>query len=87
MNVLSVNLSGGDTSKMTINDKINEVLAVIQHINYYLNNNTKDSQYVDEWIDELKAEPISDERLKTDPITLTFSHAAVKEMIQNHFDK
>ena len=60
---------------MTINEKINEVLAVIQHINYYLNNNTKDSQYVDEWIEDLKAEPIHDE-----PVTL-FSHEAVKRMV------
>ena len=72
---------------MTINEKINEVLAIIQHINYHLNNNEKDSQFVDDWIDELKAEPISDELLKPEPVTLTFSHAAVKEMIQNHFDK
>lgn len=51
------------------------------HINYKLNPNSRDRAYVDEWIEELKEESINDE-----PITLTFSHEAVKEMIKNQFD-
>lgn len=46
---------------MTANEKINEVLAIIQHLNYQLNNDPRDRQYVEEWIDELKEEIVSDD--------------------------
>jgi hypothetical protein len=47
---------------MTANEKINEVLAIMSHLNYRLNNDPRDRQYVEEWIDELKAEMPSNEQ-------------------------
>lgn len=48
---------------MTTNEKINEVLTLIAHLNYQVNTDSRDFEYVEEWIEELKNEPINEERI------------------------
>lgn len=61
---------------MTTNEKINEILAMISHLNYKLNNDSRDRQYVEEWIEELKEEIV-----RGDPIHLEFSATAIKDVV------
>ena len=65
---------------MTITEKVNEARARIHHLNYRLNNDPRDRQYVEEWIDELKEELASEDTVYID-MYKTMHRGIVKGMM------